>query len=205
MGLLHLIGFGGKKSSKLEKKLPITEDYELIKQPITDQMTFAAEALYHSLGYAMNTYIQHLKSEHTNPVWKWASEIERYNVYVVINQMKCFRDTLDEGYLKIAKKRYVQHAIPTASEPKIITDRSIEDSAALLNIIVAIENAARAALKEFNESITHYAETDTIDYTNLPTVDYDIIQSTGLFFNHLAMNANSLYLTTRLQSIKLQL
>ena len=86
---------------------------KIFNKQVDENELHASEALYHSLGYAMNSYIENLKSEKDNSAWKEAQEVNDFNVYVVINKMKLYRDKIDKDYLHIAKKRYVGLFLPT--------------------------------------------------------------------------------------------
>lgn len=156
-----------------------------------DETIYAAEALYHALGYAMNSYIQNLKCEKDNVAWKWSEELEQFNVYNIINEMKEARDIIDAKYLKISKKRFSKYAITKSSKNK--NDLSLKDKEDLLQLVNSIKIAASTSMKEFSESLTNYKINDNVNYTLLPNNIFNIITKTNLFFTTIIANSSNLY------------
>ena len=122
---------------------------KIFNKQVNENELHASEALYHSLGYAMNTYIQSLKDEKDNSAWKEAQEVNDFNVYIVINKMKSYRDMIDKNYLHIAKKRYVEYKIRD-NEKKDLSEKDLEN---VLKVLDSVQIAALKASNEFTDSL----------------------------------------------------
>ena len=171
---------------------------------VTDDTLYAVESLYHSLGYAMNTYIQKLKPAKDNPAWKWAKETEQFNVYEIINKMKKFRDILDMKYLNIAKKRFTLYTIEpiTKTTIKSLDSCNMNDLESLLKLVDCISTASRDALTELNESILDYRKRENTDYSTLPKNDFELYELSAAFFQDLILNSSNLYQMIMIQILK---
>jgi hypothetical protein len=163
---------------------------KIFNKQVDENELHASEALYHSLGYAMNTYIQNLKGEKDNSVWKEVQELNEFNVYIVINKMKIYRDMIDKDYLHIAKKRYVEYNIQE-NEKKILNDKELEDVISILN---SVQLAALKASNEFTDSLHEYKVNETINYSVLPKNIKSMIDETVLFFHNIIVSANNMKL-----------
>jgi hypothetical protein len=170
---------------------------------VTDEPLYAAESLYHSLGYAMNTYIQKLKPAKDNPSWKWAKETEQFNVYEIINKMKKFRDILDMRYLNIAKKRFTLYTIEPITTIKSLSSCTMNDLESLLKLVECISTASRDALTELNESILDYRKRENTDYSTLPKNDFELYELSTAFFQDLILNSSNLYQMILIQILKI--
>ena len=163
---------------------------KIFNKQVDENELHASEALYHSLGYAMNSYIENLKSEKDNSAWKEAQEVNDFNVYVVINKMKLYRDKIDKDYLHIAKKRYVEYKI-SDNEKKDLTEKDLENVVSILN---SVQIAALKASNEFTDSLHDYKVNEAIDYNVLSKNIKSMIDDTVLFFHNIIVNANNMKL-----------
>jgi hypothetical protein len=148
----------------------------------------AAEALYHSIGYAMNKYINCMKPEHKNEAWSYCSDLNCFNVYNIINKMKEYRETVNKYHsFDFIKYKFVEHTVPHAKESK--DHKNLDDLQEITNILKCVMTACEEASNEFYSSIEEYAQRDEVKYNTLSKIEHALIENTINYFQDLSQEA----------------